>query len=149
MVLSWDIGNKGHGASHSFVEAVAPANTILYVETLNNGNVNYPGFSLALTPIDGGNSGNTYYGNCNRSGFGKYSLEREFTNISWRHTEQKTNWCEKVPSGAIIHVAYSDGHTKARAIGQAADFKEWAVKQGGGDVGRVQNAYGATGCWYP
>ena len=144
--------NNGYGASHSFIEAVAPANTILFVETLSNGDVNYPGFSLALTPIDGSNSGNTYYGGCNSKGYGAFSIPRMFTNISWRHSERKVTWCSAPSANSdMVTSAYADGHVKSRTLGQLADFKEWAIKQGAGDVGCYPNTYGdgSNGCWYP
>jgi hypothetical protein len=140
---------NGTGAAHSFVEAVAPANTVIFVETVGANNA-YPGFSLALTPIDGGNSGNTYYGNCKKNGQGKFSLAREFTLVSWRHSEQKPYWCATPPNaGVMTTVAYSDGHVKVKSIGQLSDFKEWAIKQGAGDVGCRNNVDGERGCWYP
>jgi prepilin-type N-terminal cleavage/methylation domain-containing protein/prepilin-type processing-associated H-X9-DG protein len=147
--------NNGYGATHSFVEAVAPANTIYYAETLSNGNT-LPGFSLALTPIDGGNSGSTYYGVCNSKGYGKYSIPRMFPTISWRHTAQKVNFCDAPPGGpndasAKVTVAYADGHVKQPTLGQLRDYRQWAVMQGNGDVGCQQNVYGdgSNGCWYP
>jgi prepilin-type N-terminal cleavage/methylation domain-containing protein/prepilin-type processing-associated H-X9-DG protein len=147
--------NNGYGATHSFVEAVAPANTVYYAETEGANNA-YPGFSLALTPIDGGNSGSTYYGNCKTQGYGPYSIPRMFTTMSWRHTAQKAKWCDAPPGGvndgsARITVAYADGHVKAQTTGQLSDFRQWAVMQGAGDVGCVTNTHGdgTKGCWYP
>ena len=147
---------NGTGVAHSFVEAVAPSNTVLFVETLNSNDTDFPGFSLAMSPVDGGNSGATYYGNCNTGGYGAYSIPRMFTNISWRHTQRKAKWCAAPPGGAndgspIVTVGFADGHVKSMTLGALRDFKYWSVLQGGGDVGCVANTYGdgTTKCWYP
>ena len=67
--------NNGYGTAHSFVEAAAPASTVMYAEAQGYRN-QYPGFSLALTPVDGGNGGRTYYGNCRTAGYGPYLDDR-------------------------------------------------------------------------
>jgi len=147
---------NGTGLAHAFSEAVAPSDTVLFLETLNGtGDDNgpgYPGFSLSMSPIDGGNSGGSYYTPCTGANTGTFSYARMFTTISWRHYEKKNKWCQAPSSAAVlVNVAYADGHVKGEPIGRLADFKKWAIFQGKGDVGCVKNQYGdnSDGCWYP
>lgn len=128
---------------------------MLFVETLSDGDDKYPGSSLAMSPVDGGNTSGSYFNVCNAA-YGAYSIPRMFTNISWRHTQRKARWCDAPPGGAtdgspFVTVGFADGHAKAMTLGQLRDFKYWAVKQGNGDVACMANSGGdgATGCWYP
>ena len=76
--------NNGTGQAHSFSEAVAPANTVLLAETLNNTDDRFPGASLAQTPVDGANTGYSYAA-CDSPSQPAPSPAREFLNLSWRH----------------------------------------------------------------
>lgn len=140
--------NNGTGAGHSFSEAGAPAGTVLLAETLSNTDVQFPGFSLALSPIDGGNTA-YFYRACDSAGRASFSPARMFNVLSWRHTQRKLAWCDVPPSDAHVNVAYADGHVKAVTLAQLSDFKQWAILQGNGDVGCHPNIDGQTGCWYP
>lgn len=140
--------NNGTGQAHSFAEAVAPAETILLAETMNNTEATYPGSSLAMTPIDGGNTGYSYH-NCDLAHAAPFSPAREFLNLSWRHTQTKSSWCDPPPANARVSVAYADGHVRSIPLPQLADFRQWAIRQGDGDVGAAQNVDGQMGHWYP
>jgi len=144
--------SNGTGVSHSFTECINPATNVVYEETLNNPEGSgYPGFDLAMSPIDGGNSGATYYGNCTGANQGTYSLARMFTNASWRHSDSKSKWCDVPTTNARVSVAFADGHVKSMPVATLADYHYWAIKDGGGDVGCVANTFGdgTTKCWYP
>ena len=140
--------NNGTGQAHSFSEATAPAETILLAETMNNTETTYPGSSLAMTPIDGGNVGYSYHA-CDLAGSPTFSPARQFLNLSWRHTARKETWCDPPPPDARANVAYADGHVRAETLTRLADFRRWAVMQGAGDVGCHPNADSQPGCWYP
>ena len=140
--------NNGTGQAHSFVEASAPAETILLAETMNNTDALFPGASLAMTPIDGSNTGYSYH-NCDLAHAPAFSPAREFLNLSWRHTQAKHLWCDAPPANARVNVAYADGHVRAAPLPILADFRQWAIKQGDGDVGLGHSADGQTGHWYP
>jgi len=133
--------NDGTGAGHSFVECVAPANTVFYEETWDGESL--PGFSLAYSPIDGTN------GFCGRS---QWDLAQNFFDASWRHSEaNKTNsgCIEPTQAGDMCTVAYADGHVKAQTLGALNNYALWAIKAGAGDVGCYKNVDGTKGCWYP
>jgi prepilin-type N-terminal cleavage/methylation domain-containing protein/prepilin-type processing-associated H-X9-DG protein len=141
--------NSGTGIAHAFVECVNPASNVLFSETLYSpDNVGLPGYALAYTPVDGSNS----YTECTKPNTGAFTLAALFDNISWRHSETKTNWCDP-PSNTsdLINVAFADGHAKAMSLGTLADLRYWSLKQGYGDVGCETNVYGdkTTACWYP
>jgi prepilin-type N-terminal cleavage/methylation domain-containing protein/prepilin-type processing-associated H-X9-DG protein len=140
--------NNGTGQAHSFTEATAPANTVLLAETLNNKDEKFPGTSLALTPVDGSNSGYSY-AYCTAPAQSKFSLARKFLNLSWRHQQRKGTWCDVPPSDARLNVAYADGHVHSVTLVQLSDYRQWAVKQGEGDTGCYTNVDGQPGCWYP
>ncbi|MGI4789347.1 MAG: type II secretion system protein [Janthinobacterium lividum] len=140
--------NNGTGQAHSFSEAIAPSETILLAETMNNTEAKFPGFSLAMTPIDGGNSAYSYH-NCDLAKSPTFSLARQFLNLSWRHTQTKEAWCDPPPSGARVSVAYADGHVRSASLSQLSDFRQWAILQGDGDTGCHRNSDGQSGCWYP
>lgn len=140
--------NNGTGQAHSFAEATAPAETILLAETMNNTETTYPGSSLAMTPIDSGNSGYSYHA-CDIAGAAAFSPARQFLNLSWRHTARKAAWCDPPPADARINVAYADGHVRAETLARLSEFRRWAVLQGSGDVGCHASADGQPGCWYP
>jgi prepilin-type N-terminal cleavage/methylation domain-containing protein len=139
--------NNGTGQSHSFAEAVAPAGTILLAATLVSGDA-FPGMSLALTPIDGGDVG-YLFAPCDSGRKQDFSGARMFNDLSWRHSAQKSDWCTDPPSSARVSVCYADGHAASRNIAQLSDFRQWAVRQGNGDVGCRTNMDGVYGCWYP
>jgi prepilin-type N-terminal cleavage/methylation domain-containing protein/prepilin-type processing-associated H-X9-DG protein len=140
--------NNGTGQAHSFTEAVAPSETILLAETMNNTEAQFPGSSLAMTPIDGGNSGYSYKP-CDTAKSPTFSPARQFLNLSWRHTQTKEAWCDPPPSNARVNVAYADGHVRSASLSQLSDFRQWAILQGNGDVGCRMNTDGQKGCWYP
>ena len=140
--------NNGTGEAHSFSEAVAPAGTILLAETMNNTDTQFPGASLAMTPIDGSNTGYSYHP-CDLAHAPAFSPARKFLNLSWRHIESKHAWCDAPPPNARVNVAYADGHVRAAPLAVLADFRQWAILQGSGDVGSGQSADGQSGKWYP
>jgi len=140
--------NNGTGQAHSFTEALAPAETILLAETMNNTEATYPGASLAMTPIDGSNTGYSYH-NCDLANSPAFSPARKFLNLSWRHTQTKSSWCDPPPANARVSVAYADGHVRSAPLPQLTDFRQWAIRQGDGDVGAAKNTDGQMGHWYP
>ncbi|MDR3711039.1 MAG: type II secretion system protein [Capsulimonadaceae bacterium] len=142
--------NNGTGQAHSLTEAISPGQTIMFTETLTDGDVDYPGIALALTPIDGANTG-YWYSDCDAQKIPSFSVQRMFVDISWRHQARKVNWCDTPPSGALVNVAYADGHAASRTLAQLSDFRQWSIKQGKGDVGCHYNTGGdgSWGCWYP
>ena len=140
--------NNGTGQAHAFTEALAPAETILLAETMNNTETTYPGASLAMTPIDGSNTGYSYHP-CDLAGSPAFSPAREFLNLSWRHTQTKASWCDPPPANARVSVAYADGHVRSAPLPQLADFRQWAIRQGEGDVGAAKTTNGQMGHWYP
>ena len=140
--------NNGTGQARAFSEAPAPAETVLLAETLNNTDTQFPGASLALTPIDGANTGYWYH-NCDVASSPTFSAARMFLNLSWRHQARKAAWGDAPPSDARINVAYADGHVKAETVSRLSEFRRWAVLQGAGDVGCHPNVDGQVECWYP
>lgn len=142
--------NNGTGQPHTFTEAVAPASTVLLAETMFQTDTEFPGFALANTPIDGGNTG-YYYANCDAAGQPAFSAARMFVDLSWRHQQAKSAWCAVPPSDARINIAYADGHVRSASIAQLSDFRQWSILQGSGDVGCHPNwgGDGTNGCWYP
>ena len=140
--------NNGTGQAHSFTEAVAPSETILLAETMNNTESKFPGTSLALTPIDGGNTAYSY-SVCDTAGAAPFSPARQLLNLSWRHTQSKQVWCDPPPSNARVTVAYADGHVRSVPIARLLDFRQWAIMQGQGDTGYRRNVDGQIGNWYP
>jgi prepilin-type N-terminal cleavage/methylation domain-containing protein/prepilin-type processing-associated H-X9-DG protein len=140
--------NSGTGQAHSFSEAMMPSHTILLAETLTDSSSPNPTFAHALTPIDGGNSGYTYTP-CDNVNSPSFSTSRMFLNLSWRHTQHKSSYCEPPPQQARVNVTYADGHVASRTVEQLSDFREWAIFQGHGDVGCTKNVDSEYGCWYP
>ncbi|BDI34161.1 hypothetical protein CCAX7_62120 [Capsulimonas corticalis] len=140
--------NNGTGQSHSFAEAVAPSGTILLAETLIDNDQAYPGLSLALTPVDGGDAGYLFSA-CDLRAQPAFSPARMLNNLSWRHTERKPAWCVPPSGFARVNVAFADGHVASRSSAQLLDFREWSVLQGAGDVGCRTSTKGGYGCWYP
>lgn len=151
---------NGTAMSHTFAECVSPSSNVLIAETIygpkSEDVAEFPGYSLAYPPINGGSTStnvNNPIGACVALGnSASYGYAKMFSTLSWRHSGKKNKWCETPANLALrVNIGYADGHVKSETLGNLADFRRWAIKDGKGDVGCVANTYGdgTTGCWYP